>query len=164
MLASCRGLIVLLSIGFGLSALGDPGRVELTLGGGGSSGTSFNNTALGLNLGVGVNVTHHLELGVRQDLQFTDTGGAALHGTTGLAADYNVPLFGGFTPFVGVVGSVSYGGTSTFGVGPEVGVKFNLTKDTFLFAVGEYRFKVDSLHGPPVKDSVVYRVGIGLKF
>ncbi len=156
------GLVI--TFGLELTVLGDPGKYELTLGGGGSSTTSFESNVIGVNLGVGVNVTDHLELGVRQDLQFTDSGGAALHATTGLAADWNLHLFKRVVPFVGVVGSISYGGQSALGFGPEVGLKFKLTKDTFLFGVSEYKFKLDTLNGPPVKDSVGYKFGIGLKF
>lgn len=139
-------------------------RLELTLGGGGSSKPSFDQTSFGVNLGLGLNVTRHLELGVRQGLQFVDSGSSALRGSTGLATDWNLHPFKQLTPFVGAVGTVIYGGTSAFSVGPEAGVKLGLTKDSFLFAAGEYRFKVDTLRGPPVKDSVLYRVGIGLKF
>lgn len=153
-------LVILSGIG---NVLGDSNKFELTLGGGGNSGTAFDNTAVGLNLGLGVNVTRHLELGVRQDVLFSDVGTSAFRGATSLAADWN--LFSSWlTPFVGVVGTFSYGGVNAFGFGPEAGLKLKLTKDTFVFVAGEYKFKVDTFSGPPLKDGVVYRAGIGLKF
>lgn len=119
------------------------GDWELTLNGGGTSSKSLQNTEASANVGVGFFLTNDFEAGIRQNVTYSST----FSGNTHLFVDYNFSLYNGkLEPFVGVSGGYDYGKgvTGFWTAGPEVGVRYFLTNDAFLYGSATYQFDVTS--------------------
>jgi len=146
------------------------GTWELTLGGTGVSGNKLDGVTAAANVTVGYFVTRDFELSVRQAITFTDIAVSGdLDSSTRLAADYHFN-FGDanqWRPYFGVNGGYIFGDTvtDTFEAAPEVGLKWFLRPDAFLFGQLEYQYFFNSGQDSSFSDGqFVFTVGIGLTF
>lgn len=116
---------------------------EFTLGGSGYADNEFDSGAFTLGGSIGYFYTENWEIGLRQTLGFTSSG-ERWRGSSRLATDYHF-LLGKFVPFIGANIGYIYGDDfdDTWAAAPEVGVKFYVHENTFIFAVGEYQFFFD---------------------
>jgi hypothetical protein len=149
------------------------GPWELELGASGQNGNKFNGFTGNLNVGVGYFIDgDHLEVGVRQNLSYTDVGTPkTLDGATVLAVDYHIP-FGDqnqFLPFFGANIGYVYGDSvrDTWEAAPEGGIKWFVGNDVFVFAQVQYEFffRTGSGFGGGFNNGqFVYGAGIGFRF
>jgi hypothetical protein len=120
------------------------GDWEFTLGGGGGSDTDFNNGGVRVDAGFGYFFNENLEVALRQNISFADSGvDEEWGGSTIAAIDWHFQL-GKFVPFIGANFGLDYNeDDSVWGIGPEVGVKYYVHEKTFLFVRGDYRWLFD---------------------
>jgi hypothetical protein len=150
---------------YGFSA----GDQQFTLSGTGTNDNDFDSGAFGLSAGYSYFFTDNIEVGLRQDLTWADSGDDdAWNGTTRIAADYNFDL-DRFQPFVGVAIGYTYGDTTneTGVIGPEAGLKFFANDTTFIYGQTSYQFffdDSDDLNDNFDDGSWIHTVGIGFTF
>jgi hypothetical protein len=145
------------------------GSKELTFSGAGTADNSFDNNTLGLSIGYGWYSSPNLEFSARQNVNFADVGGDSLwNGSTRVAMDYHW-TGGSWRPFAGAELGFIYGdGVNDTGIiGPEIGIKYYLKKDTFLYWLEEYQVLFDS--GDDSDNNIsdgtfVHTFGIGTNF
>jgi hypothetical protein len=113
---------------------------EFTLGGSGYADNEFDTGAFSLGGSIGYFYNENWEVALRQIVGFS-SGGDRWRGSTKLATDWHFHL-DKFVPFVGVNFGYIYGDDfdDTWAAAPEVGVKYYVHENTFLFAMGEYQF------------------------
>ena len=147
----------------------DQGSWELILGAAGSNNKEFDAGGFNLNAEVGYYLNKDLEVGGRQQLSFFDTGNdSSTSATTSAFVDYHFD-FGAVRPFVGVSLGYIYGDVvnDSFIAGPEVGVKWYVKDETFIYGRAAYEFIFEN--GGDVDDNFdegrfSYTVGIGFNF
>jgi hypothetical protein len=170
-----RKLIVLGVVGL-LPALAfaqpQAGDWELTLNGSGTGNKDLSAANIGAGIGVGYFFTKSAEVGVRQNISYSDIdhdnqgdrtgGGTAWNGETRAFFDWHFDL-DRFQPFVGVNGGYAYGDTTrdTWIAGLEGGLKYYIHRNAFLFGTVEYQF---DLRGEFGDGNFVYNLGIGVNF
>lgn len=145
------------------------GSKEFTLAGTGASDKDFDTSTIGLAGSYGWYISDNLSWSIRQSLNYADVpGDNTWLGSTRLGVDYH---FGQnrWRPFVGAHIGMTYGDdVDTTGIaGPEVGLKYYVKPETFLYAQAEYQFFFDS--SDDVEDnfddgSFVHTVGVGFNF
>ncbi len=135
-----------------LMAQPQAGDWEFTLGGGGDVDQEFEAGGAGISGSIGYFINENFEVAVRQNITFS-AGGHRGHddadeqwsGSTAVAADWHF-LLGKFVPFVGANIGMTYNeDDSTWGAGPEVGIKYYVHERTFIFGMAEYRFNFEDL-------------------
>jgi hypothetical protein len=144
------------------------GTWELALGGSGSSDEDFDNDTFNLNVDVGYYLSPAVAVGVRQTIGFADIGDSSWNGSTTGFIDYHFDV-GQFRPFIGLNLGYLYGDDTaeSFIAGPEVGAKYYVQDDAFIFGRVEYQFlfeDVDDADDRFDDGRFVYTVGIGLNF
>lgn len=145
------------------------GDRSFTLSGTGSSDRDYDTGSLGLSAGLSWFLTDGWEIGLRQDLNWSDSGNDnRWNGTTRGGGWYNFDL-GRFKPFVGATVGYVYGeGVNETGViGPELGLKYFVNSTTFINAQTSYQYFFDD--GDDVGDNFdkgawIHSVGIGFRF
>ncbi len=150
----------------GGSHLGD---TSFVLAGTGANDKGFDNGSFGLSASLGRYMTDHLELSVRQALNWAQVNNnSSSSASTRLAADYNFPL-GRWELFLGAnIGYIYGGAVNNTGIaGPEAGVKYYLKPDTYAYLQTEWQYYFNS--GNALTDnfsdgSYAHIVGIGLTF
>lgn len=148
-------------------ALAQPnaGDWEFTLGGGGDANNDFNHGGFNVAGSVGYFFTPNFEAAVRQNVIYdSHSNDDAWAGSTRVALDYNF-LFDKFVPFVGANVGLDYNEhDSSWGIGPEAGIKYFVHDKTFLFVMGEYRWlfdKLDQIDNNADDGRFVFTLGIG---
>lgn len=145
------------------------GAWELTLSGSGSSDKDFDNNIIGLTGSIGQYMMPNVLVGVRQSLNYRRSPATTqLAGATRIFADYVFDM-GQFRPFVGASLGGIYGDgvNDSFTAGPEVGAKWYMTQDAFLYGQADYQFTFES--GDDLTDSFrdggfFYSIGVGMNF
>lgn len=148
----------------------DAGNWDLTISGSGANDVDFEGTSFGVNASVGYFFNDNLELGVRQQISYTDVGssnGSSWDGSTDIFLDYHFDL-GRWQPFIGGNIGYVYGDSTqdTWEAGPEVGVKYFINQTTYVQLMAQYEFFFDS--GDAGSDSFSdgvfrYLLGLGIK-
>ena len=146
------------------------GDWELTLQGQGANGPDFDGFSAAVAGNIGYFVTDQLEVGLRQEVQYTDIGvsGSALNGSTAAAVDWNFDL-GHFVPYLGGSLGYAYGDaiSDSWFAGPEGGLKYFVNNTTFVFVSVQYQFFFDSSSDAATALSdgqFIYGLGIGFRF
>ena len=144
------------------------GDWELLLGGTGSNDKDFDNGSIGFSGSIGYFLTDNLELSLRQNLNWADFGDSTYIATTRGAIDFHFEI-GHVYPFIGANLGYLYGDDidDTWEAAPEVGVKWFVKDDTFIYAMGEYQFFLENTkHSDSGFDhgNFVYSLGIGFTF
>ncbi len=145
------------------------GDRELILGASGSNDRGFHSGGFNLNGELGYYVTDEWLVSARQSIDYADaSGGSTSILGTGAAIDYHFD-FGQFRPFVGATLTYLYGNgvANTLAAGPEVGVKWHVKPETFIYGRANYewafRSSRDARHN--FNDGRFhYTVGIGFNF
>lgn len=136
------------------------GDWALTLSGEGTSSKDFDNSQFNLNVAPSYFLTNEFELGVRQNVSYSD----GFSGATTAFVDYNIRLENHkLVPYVGVSLGYAYGENlpDTWTLGPEVGVKYFVNDTTYLYGNAAYKFDLDDGFD---SGAFVYGVGIGFRF
>ena len=144
------------------------GTWAVTLNGGGLTSSQFKEGSFNTQVGVGYFVTEQVEVGLRQSLQFADFGESNWAGSTRLYGDYHFDM-DRWQPFVGLSLSFAYGDAvaDTWAAGPEVGVKYFIKDETFIFAAIQYDiFFRDAANDRDNFDDgqILYAIGLGFTF
>ena len=146
------------------------GEWELTLTGSGSNNNDFDAGGFGASGSIGYFLTEDFELLLRQSFIFanSDEESGAYAASSRIAADYHIDL-GRFRPFIGANLGIAYGNEidETGFAAPEVGAKFYVKEQTFLFALAEYQFFFeDASDADEAFDDgqFVYSIGIGFSW
>jgi hypothetical protein len=143
---------------------------ELTLTGSGSSNNDFNAGGFGASASLGYWLSEGWEVLLRQSLIYanTESESGEYVASTRAALDYHFD-FGRFRPFVGANLGVVYGSAAdeTGLAAPEIGAKFYVKEQTFLFGMAEYQFFFeDASDADEAFDDgqFVYSIGIGFSW
>lgn len=146
------------------------GDHEATLSGTGTNDNDFEDGSFGVTGGYGYYWTDNVQLGVRQSVNWVNSGDSnSVNGSTRFAIDYLFNAGGRLRPFIGANIGAIYGGnvTDTGTIGPEAGLKYFVNNTTFVLAQTEYRYHFDS--GDDIADdfddgSFVHTLGLGFTF
>jgi hypothetical protein len=143
---------------------------ELTLTGSGSNDNDWDAGAFGATGSLGYFLTENFELLFRQTFAFanSDEESGSYGASSRVAADYHFDL-GRFQPFVGANLGFAYGDEidETAFAAPEVGAKFYVKQQTFLFALAEYQFFFDDASEADEafdNGAFVYSIGVGFSW
>lgn len=115
------------------------GTWELTLNGGGVASSQFKEGSFNTQIGVGYFLTDQVEAGFRQSIQFASFGESNWAASTRVFGDYHFD-FDRLQPFAGLGLSFNYGDAvaDTWAAGPEVGAKYFIKDEVFLYAMVQY--------------------------
>ena len=146
----------------------EKGDWELLLGGSGTNDNNFDTGSLSFTGSLGYFLTENLELSVRQNLNWADSGDSTYIAATRGALDVHFDLDHVY-PFVGLNLGYVYGDQvdETLEAAPEVGVKWFVKRDTFIYGLIEYQFffnDTDSVDDGFDRGAFVYSLGIGFTF
>lgn len=123
------------------------GVQELTFGGSGGSDRGFNDSFGGATIGYGVYFNNEWQGVIRQSLNYNnpDRGATRWSGSTRVAADYHFTELGMAMPFIGASFGRIYGDAvhDTWTAGLEVGLKYYVRRQVFVFAMVEYSWFFD---------------------
>lgn len=145
------------------------GDNEFTLSGTGSSNKDFNHGNLGLAIMYGKYIDDNWEWSLRQSINFADLGNRNFFsGATRAGLDYNWDL-GRWRPLAGVnIGGIYGHSVSNTGIaGPEVGVKYYVKPDTFVYLLEEYQFffkRSSDIHNNFNKGAFAHTLGVGFNY
>ena len=147
----------------------EAGSREFTLAGTGASDNEFDNSTLGLSGSYGWYFSRNASVNLRQSLSYADVPGDNIWlGSTRVGVDYH---FGQarLRPFVGLNLGLVYGeDVDTTGIaGPELGLKYYVKPETFVYGQTEYQFffeDSDEFEANYDDGSFVHTVGIGFNF
>ncbi len=145
------------------------GMKEFTIVGTGSNDNDFDHGTWGLAASYGWYASDNLEWVIRQSINYSDLpGDNAASASTRIGADYHFNM-GKLRPFIGAnIGAIYGDAVNNTGIaGPEIGVKYYVKPETFLYAQMEYQFFFDS--ADDVNDNFddgafAHSVGIGFNF
>lgn len=171
-------LVPVMLAAFPLSTLADSqsgnygpsaGMKEFTLAGTGSNDKEFDQGSWGLAASYGWFASDNLEWVIRQSLNYSDLpGDNAGFGSTRVGLDYHFNM-GKLRPFIGAnIGAIYGDAVNNTGIaGPEVGLKYYVKPETFLYVQTEYQFFFDS--ADEVNDNFddgafAHSVGVGFNF
>ncbi len=122
------------------------GDHEITLSGTGTNDKNFDNGAFGISGSWGQYLTDVWSWSVRQNVSYSSAAGAnAWNGSTRLGVDYNFMPGNRLRPFAGVnIGAIYGDNVNDTGIaGPEVGLKYYIKPQTFVFLQTEYQFQFE---------------------
>lgn len=143
------------------------GAQELTLSGTGTNDDGFNNGSWGIAASYGKYLDDNLQWVLRQSVNYADTpGDNSGSASTRLGIDYNFDL-GNWRPFVGINIGYIYGDAveNTGIASPEIGVKYYVKPETFLFVQTEYQYFFDDTDGLTDNfDNGAYAHSLGVGF
>lgn len=118
------------------------GMQEFTMAGTGSNDNDFDHGSWGLAASYGKFIDDNLQWVIRQSVNYADTpGDNSGSASTRIGLDYNFD-FGNWRPFIGInVGAVYGDAVENTGIaGPELGIKYYVKPETFIYAQTEYQF------------------------
>jgi hypothetical protein len=167
----------LLAVTAGLLIVPTPGAAqpedeqwELTLTGSGSNNQDFDAGGFGASGSIGYFLTEGWEVLLRQSLIYANSEeeSGEYVASTRVALDYHFD-FDRFQPFVGANLGVVYGNEAeeTGLAAPELGAKFFVKEETFLFAMAEYQFFFEDASDADEgfdDGQFVYSIGIGFSW
>jgi hypothetical protein len=141
---------------------------EVTISGNGSNDKKFENGAFNAAVSLSKFLTNTFELGVRQNVSYSDNGNTFWNGSTALAADFNFGT-GHLRPFLGANVGYVYGDLvhDTWEAAPEVGLKWYASRDVFLQLLAEYQFffdKASQANNTFDDGQFIYSLGFGVNF
>ena len=146
------------------------GEWEFTLTGSGSSNNDFDAGGFGASASIGHFLTEGWEVLLRQSLIYanTESESGVYVATTRVALDYHFD-FDRWQPFAGVNLGLVYGSAAeeTGLAAPEIGLKYYVKEQTFLFGMAEYQFFFeDASSADEAFDDgqFVYSIGIGFSW
>jgi len=147
------------------------GDREVTLAGTGANDKDFDNGSIGVSGSFGQYITDTWQWSIRQSLNWAqiDDADDAWNGSTRLALDYNFMPGNRLRPFVGAnVGFIYGDGVDDTGIAaPEIGLKYYIKPETFLYAQTEYQFTfedADEVDDQFDDGSWAHTVGFGINF
>lgn len=147
------------------------GDREFTLGGSGASNTDFDSSLGGVNFSYGQYINETLMWSLRQTVNYInpDVGGTQWNGSTRLAIDQHLTAYGQFRPFVGANFGGAYGDSvsDTWLAGLEIGGKYYVQPNTFVFAMAEYGWffsDADRVEDEFNNGQFTWVVGVGFNF
>lgn len=164
-----KKLIGILALGMSCAstmvmAAAETGDREFTLSGTGTSDSGFDTTAYSLDASIGWFNSKQFEMGLRQNVGFSDTeaGGTNFSGGTRLFFDYHFDR-DHWQPFLGLSFGAVYGDSvkEAFSAGPEGGVKYYVKPKTFILVSASYQFNVRESAGD---GTTFYTTGLGFNF
>ncbi len=122
------------------------GDHEITLSGTGTNDKNFDNGAFGISGSWGQYLTDTWSWSIRQNVSYSSAAGDnAWNGSTRLGVDYNFMPGNRLRPFAGVnVGAIYGDNVNDTGIaGPELGLKYYIKPQTFVFLQTEYQFQFE---------------------
>lgn len=146
------------------------GEWEVTLAGSGSSDKDLETGSFNIDIDASYYFSELLSAGVRQNVGYIDTNGGgddwnASSSVFGQVHFGDTPL----RPFVGLSVGYLYGDgvNETFFGGPEVGLRYYVKSDAFIFGRASYQFLFES--GDEIEDQfddgrLLYTLGVGFTF
>lgn len=145
------------------------GAREFTLAGSGTNDKDFDHGSWGLSASYGQFITENWEWVVRQSLNYADTAADddwILATRVGVDYHFNV---GNWRPFIGAnIGYIYGDGVDNTGIaGPELGVKYYVKPETFIYLQTEYQFffeSADDVNDNFDDGAFAHTVGIGFNF
>ncbi|MEE9403844.1 MAG: hypothetical protein V3V20_03035 [Algisphaera sp.] len=147
----------------------DPGLWEWTLSGAGESDTAFEESGANFTAEANHYLTQSLSVGVRQSVGIVErANNASWNAATSVFGQWHLGK-GQLRPFIGLEAGYLYGDgvTETFFGGPEMGTRFYLRDNTFLYGRGSYSFLVTSSDDADARfdeGRLVYSFGVGFSF
>lgn len=140
----------------------------LTLSGQAFTDVNLDSTNVNVAGSLGYFFSDQFEAGIRQGFTYSDLAGNNSNGTTALFADYHFGEEGAeFQPFLGAALGYAYGDSTndTFYAGPELGVKYFVDENWFVFGVAEYQFFFED--GDEADEAIddgsfIFRLGLGV--
>jgi outer membrane protein W len=150
------------------SAEFEEGAYELRVDGFAQNDVDFSGTNISVGGQLGYFMTDQFEVGLRQDLNYSDLIGTDLNAATAVFVNYHFGDPGAeLQPFIGANIGYIYGDSVTdqFVAGPEGGIKYFFGEDWFLFGQIEYQFFFDDSDEAQdnLNDGVFnYRLGLGV--
>lgn len=145
------------------------GGSEVTLAGTGTNDKHFDHGSWGLSGSYGWFLDNNWEVVLRQSFNYADLPGAnAWSGSTRIGADYHWNL-GKWRPFLGVnIGGIYGNHTTDTGIaGPDVGVKYYVKPDTFVFLQTEYQYSFRNSNDVTdnfSRGNYAHTIGVGFNF
>jgi hypothetical protein len=150
--------------GFGPSA----GDREVTIAGTGSNDKNFDHGSWGLSASYGWFTSENWAWVLRQSFNYADLPGDNVWwGSTRIGGDYHFGT-GRLRPFIGANIGMIYGDVDDTGiVSPELGIKYYVKPETFVYLQTEYQFFFDDMD--EIDDNFddgafVHAVGVGFNF
>lgn len=138
---------------------------DFSLGGSGNTGLKNHNTSAAISASYGLQLDQHVQLRLTQGVGYSYNGGSSFTGSTLVGPRYLFNFTKRIQPFVGVdAGAVAYGNSSlTWGVEPNGGLRFAITKDVFADLSVGYQF---TLSGRTIQngDNLLYALKLGFSF
>lgn len=122
------------------------GDYEITLAGTGSNDKNFDNGSFGLSGSWGQYITDTWSWSIRQGLNYSSVADDdAWNGSTRLGLDYNFMPGQRLRPFIGAnIGAIYGENVNDTGIaGPEIGLKYYIKPQTFVYLQTEYQFQFD---------------------
>lgn len=145
------------------------GSREFTLAGTGTSNNDLDNSTIGLSGSYGWYLGPNTAVNLRQSWSYADVpGDNTWLASTRVGVDYHFGQ-GRLRPFVGLNIGLVYGDdVDTTGIaGPELGLKYYVKPETFVYAQSEYQFffeDSDEFESNYDDGSFVHSVGVGFNF
>lgn len=145
------------------------GDWEFTIAGGGNNDKDFENGAFSTVFDIGYYLNDDWSVGARQGFGFAgDNDDLNFDASTSVYTNYHFNL-DRWRPFIGASLGYIYGEDveETFVAGPEVGVKYYIKEDAFIYGRMTYEFLFDSADDADDRfddGRFVYGLGIGLNF
>ena len=145
------------------------GAREFTLSGTGANDKDFDHGTWGASASYGQFIDNNWQWVIRQSLLYSDTpGDNSGSASTRVGVDYNFD-YGQWRPFLGVNIGYIYGeAVDNTGIGgPELGVKYYVKPETFIYLQTEYQFffeDSDELSDNFDDGAFAHSLGIGFNF
>lgn len=130
---------------------------------GGAKNTTFANE-FGMTYNGLFGLPMQFETGLRQGISYSSvTGTGGVWGRTAIPVDWNFTIYKNLKAFVGFESSAAYGDSmyARWAVSPEVGFRYYVKDDVYLFTRVNYDFVLNSNVG---RDEDAIRYGIGIAF
>lgn len=173
-----RKAIVLLTavsaLNLGVAAAEDvgprAGDHEITLSGTGSNDKNFDNGSFGLSGSWGQYLTDTWSWSVRQNVSYSSVADDdSINGSTRLGIDYNFMPGNRLRPFVGAnIGALYGDNVNDTGIaGPELGLKYYIKPQTFVYLQTEYQFQfedADQIDNQFDDGSWAHTIGFGINY
>lgn len=132
---------------------------------GGAKDTVFANE-VGMTYNGFLGLPQQFETGIRQGIAYSSaTGVGGVWGRTAVPFDWNFTIYKNLKAYAGFESGVAYGDgmNAKWMLSPEVGFKYYVKEDLFLFTRVNYDFVVNSNFGRD-EDAIRYGIGIGFSW
>jgi hypothetical protein len=144
------------------------GDWEIQLGGSGSNDNDFSTSQFNADVTLGYYFDRNWEGVLRQTVDYSDSSGSALAGSTRAGIAYNFDGFGEVRPFLGADLGYVYGDNvaDEWVAAGTAGAKWYVKPETFIFGRADYEWFFDEGDADDNFDDgrFIYTVGIGFNF